>query len=256
MFAKVYRMLDKQTKQQLAVKIVEMRRAKRFGIDLSALLREARCLLALHHPNIIRYFTTCWDEYEDRDGDIVSDFCLVMELAPGGTLAKLVQNGAALSGERLQRMAAQLCSALHHMHAERRIVHRDLKPENVLLTEDGDAKICDLGLACTVASKAKLTYGTGSLAYMSPEKGGNKLYSFPDDMWALGCIFFELATMRTTHSMAPHGGLFSSLEQVPRMVEMVRAAHPRFAALVEQLLAKDPAARPTAKQALAMVVEQ
>ena len=67
----------------------------------------------------------------------------------------------------------------------------------------------------------------GATLYMSPEKGRSQPYDEKDDIFALGCILFELTTMTATHSVA-QAGLFNALDKVPEMVEAVRAAHPRF----------------------------
>jgi serine/threonine protein kinase len=104
-------------------------------------------------------------------------------------------------GINVAALVAQMCSALNHMHIDCRVMHRNLKPENMLLTEGGLVKICDLGLACTAQTEASMTRGAGTLTCMSPEKGRGKRYGFADDMWALGCIVSELATLVPTSTL-------------------------------------------------------
>ena len=87
---------------------------------------------------------------------------------------------------------------------------------------------------------------------MSPEKGRSQPYDEKDDIFALGCILFELTTMTTTHSVA-QAGLFNALDKVPEMVEAVRAAHPRFAEPVRAMLSEDPTARPSAADLCTML---
>jgi NIMA (never in mitosis gene a)-related kinase len=259
-YGKTYRMRHKVDGMLFAVKMVVIADVEGVGIDLEDMQKESQALTRLCHKNITRSWATCMYKWPDVDGDMVEEYCLVMELAEGGTLAQLIasRGGAPLPEARILALMQQLCAALQHMHEDDRVVlHRDLKPHNVLLSRPGErgaAKICDLGLACVVtsAASASLSKGKGTLTYMSPEKGRSERYGAKDDIWALGCILFELATLQQLGALAP-SGLFNALQKVPKMVEDVRAAHPRFAELVRAMLAEDPVARPTAKQALAML---
>ena len=88
-------------------------------------------------------------------------------------------------------MVAQVASALAYMH-RLRMQHRDVKPDNVLLDETGNTKLIDVGLACTLGSKSRVSTKAGGIVgsnlYTSPEKGGCKSYDCKDDVWALGCM--------------------------------------------------------------------
>ena len=88
-------------------------------------------------------------------------------------------------------MVGQVASALAYMH-RLRMQHRDVKPDTVLLDDKGHAKIIDVGLACTLGSKSRVSTKAGGIVgsnlYMSPEKGGGKSYDCKDDVWALGCM--------------------------------------------------------------------
>ncbi len=88
-------------------------------------------------------------------------------------------------------MVGQVASALAYMH-RLRMQHRDVKPDNVLLDGTGHAKLIDVGLACTLGSKSRVSTKAGGIVgsnlYMSPEKGGGKSYDCKDDVWALGCM--------------------------------------------------------------------
>ena len=159
-FGVTYRMKNKLDHALYAAKMVNLADAKDHGIDMVSMKREARALLSLNHKNIIRYFGSFLYEREVED-EPVREYCIVMELAPGGTLADLCQDLAKrevpLAEERVCEIAAQLCSALHHMHREVRMIHRDLKPRNVLLSASGQVKICDLGLSCMVMTGISLS---------------------------------------------------------------------------------------------------
>jgi uncharacterized membrane protein YgcG len=243
--AVTYRMRHKHHKQLRAIKMVSLDDAHDIGLNMHRVQKESMALLALQQRGIVRYDGAYLYETTDEDGDIVRFYCIAMEYAGGGSLAALIAKKEPLPEERVVAIALQLCAALHHMHAECRMLHRDLKPENVLLTEGGDVKICDLGLACAAQTKSSLTRGAGTGTYMSPEKGRGERYGFPDDIWALGCILAELATLVPTSSHSPLG-LFSALQKLPQVVAVVRAVHPRLAEPVRAMLCEDPTARPTA----------
>jgi hypothetical protein len=247
-FGKTYRMKAKTDGGLFAVKIVNIERAKNLNIKLEDMQRETHTMQALNHKNVIRYWATCLYEHEDEDRDLIREYCMVMELAPGGTLAQLIVKGEPLKEARVRKLTQQMASALHHLHVDDPVIlHRDLKPANVLLSAGGDVKICDLGLACIVVSVASMTRGAGTGVYSSEEKATGKHYGPADDIWALGCICFELVTLQLTAALSPVG-LWCAHDKVPGVVEAVRVAQPAFADAVRLMLTRDPAGRPSAQQ--------
>ena len=202
-------------------------------------------MLAITHQNVIRYFTTCMYEREVEE-EMKREYCIVMELASGGTLAQRIMEqtsaGKPFAAEVITRIGVQLCSALHHMHRDCKFIHRDLKPQNILLDARGNVKICDLGLATVVnntAASASLSK-KGTTEYMSPEKGNRRRYGEKDDMWAVGCILVELVRLVVTSSYSS-AGLWAVPNKVPEIVAAVASEHGgRFAEATRQLLAVDP----------------
>jgi serine/threonine protein kinase len=252
-FGATYRMRHKIDGGLFAVKMVVIVDVEGAGVDLEAMQRESQAMTRLCHTNIIRFWATCMWEHEVDDEE-VKEYCMVMELAPGGTLAALIAKKEPLPEKDIKKLLLQLCSALEHMHAVG-MLHRDLKPANILLSARGDAKICDLGLACVVLTGASsgLSKGTGTLAYMSPEKGTGKKYNEKDDIWALGCILFELVTLMTTGSLSP-AGLFNALQKIElEVVGAVDAVYPRFGDFVRAMLAPAAADRPSAADLVRML---
>ena len=244
-FGVTYRMLRKSDGRPVAAKAVNMDDAEGAGVNMAQVRGEGRALMALRHPNIIGFHEFCLWVHE-VDEDMVREWVVIMEYAPGGTLALRVASGEQLSEESVTKTGLQLCSALHHMHVECRMIHRDLKPENVLLSENGDVKICDLGLATIVQTGASMSKGKGTLTYLSPEKGRGERYGEKDDIWALGCIIFELVTGVPTSSLSP-AGLFNAQQKIEsEVVGAVEAIYPRFSAAVRAMLREDPAERPAA----------
>ena len=140
-FGAVYRMRHKLDGALYAVKCVNVERAAQLGVDVAGMRKEATLMLALNHPRIVRFFVSCVWERADMDGDTVQEYCLVMELVAGGTLAARIATGVALAPALLLKWALQLADALHYMHAERRTLHRGLKPHGASTT--GCRSHCD-----------------------------------------------------------------------------------------------------------------
>jgi serine/threonine protein kinase len=195
----VYRARDSKLGREVAIKILpavftaDTERRARFE-------REARLLASLNHPHIGAIYG-----FEDRDGIRA----LVLELVEGATLAARLRTGPIPIQEGLT-IARQIADALEAAH-EKGIVHRDLKPANIAITPDGVVKVLDFGLAKAgrAASAEDLTHtptvalsGThdglilGTGAYMSPEQARGKVVDKRTDIWAFGCVLYQMLTGR------------------------------------------------------------
>ena len=196
----VYRARDDRLNRDVALKVL----LPAFADDPDRLARfslEARVLAALNHPNIAQMHGL-----EEADGVRA----LVMELVDGPTLADRIGRGAIPIDEALP-IAKQIAEALEAAH-ERSIVHRDLKPANIKMRADGAVKVLDFGLAKLIdrgagilnplqessssASPVETEIGTilGSMAYMPPEQAQGKAVDRRADLWAFGCVLFEMLT--------------------------------------------------------------
>jgi eukaryotic-like serine/threonine-protein kinase len=194
----VYQAQDTKLGRDVAIKVLpaafvhDVERLARFQ-------REARMLAALNHPNIATIHGL-----EQSDGV----HYLVMELVPGQTLAERLGGGALkiLKIKEALKLGVQIAEALEAAH-ERGVIHRDLKPANVKVTPEGRVKVLDFGLAKAFAgdsgqdlsSAATLTaMGTeegmilGTPAYMSPEQARGKAVDKRTDIWAFGCVLYEM----------------------------------------------------------------
>ncbi len=208
-------------------------------------LREIKAVGSLNHPNIIQ-----GSDAGATDGI----HFLVMELVDGINLSDLVLRRGPLSIADSCELIAEAAIGLHHAH-ERGLVHRDLKPSNLMLTNSGCIKVLDFGLARLYEGSATVTELTssgqilGTVGYMAPEQAFAKYaVSLRTDLYSLGCTLYKLLTNRTPFSGKAYDTplkilLAHALEPVPPIRQYRPEVSPELAAIVDRLLAKDPADR-------------
>jgi NIMA (never in mitosis gene a)-related kinase len=171
---------------QLVAKEVRLANMKKEEKD--AAKHEISMLRSLSHPNITSYV----DHFEHK-----GSLFIVMEFANGGDLYTKVQSrrGVRFSEREVLHYFCQLTLALYHMH-EKRVLHRDLKSQNVFLTADGVVKLGDFGISTVLRNTYELKRTVcGTPYYFSPELCLSKPYNNKSDIWALGCILYELTTL-------------------------------------------------------------
>jgi Tol biopolymer transport system component len=191
----VYRARDTKLKREVAIKTLP----EEFSRDperLARFQREAEALAALNHPNIAHVYGL---------EESANTRCIVMELVEGETLQQRLTRGAIPVEETLQ-IAKQIAEALEAAH-ERGIIHRDLKPGNIKITTDGKVKVLDFGLAKAfdrepstpdLSQSPTLMSGSipgvilGTAAYMSPEQARGQATDRTSDIWAFGCVLYEM----------------------------------------------------------------
>ncbi|MGC1105010.1 MAG: serine/threonine-protein kinase [Candidatus Acidiferrales bacterium] len=194
----VYRARDTRLGRDVALKVLPEAFA-RDAERLARFRREAQVLASLNHPNIAAIYG-----FEDSG----ATHALVMELVEGPTLAERIKQGAIPIEEALP-IAKQICEALEYAH-DRGIVHRDLKPANIKISSNETVKVLDFGLAkalegdpasmdistsptiTRMATQAGIILGTA--AYMSPEQAKGKSVDRRTDIWAFGCVLYEMLT--------------------------------------------------------------
>ncbi|MCH8267337.1 MAG: serine/threonine-protein kinase [Acidobacteria bacterium] len=197
----VYRARDTKLRREVAIKVLPDAFAQN-PERLARFEREAHLLAALNHPNIATIHGL-----EESGGT----HYLIMEMVPGDTLAERIQHDGAVPIEEALGIATQIAEALEHAH-EKGVIHRDLKPANVKVTPDGKVKVLDFGLAKAFAGDAPGTDLSslptlsasvtregvilGTAAYMSPEQARGKEVDKRTDIWAFGCVLYELLTGR------------------------------------------------------------
>src|SRR5262245_14807174 len=208
--------------------------------------REMEILKDLRHPNIVHAFGgTC-------EGD---QWFYAMELIDGGTVGALVMDHGKMPWRQAIEISLQVCAALEYAHT-RGVIHRDLKPGNLLLTRAGKVKLGDFGLAL-VSAETRLTAAgktMGSLHYMAPEQiQGKPPLSNKTDLYALGCVMFELLCGRTPFTgEAMAEVLQQPIRQPPPRVSSFALDCPiQLESLVAELLQKDPDRRPVNAETVA-----
>jgi hypothetical protein len=185
--ASVYRATDRVLDRMVAVKVLDP------PYDQNPMLVErfrhaARAAASLSHPNIVAVFDS---------GSQAGVHYLVMEYVQGETLADTLRRQGVLASRRAAEVGRWVCEALAAAHA-RGLVHRDIKPANVLISQAGVVKVADFGIASAAATPTDPRIGGGILlgtaAYLSPEQAQGGPVDARSDVYALGCVLYELLT--------------------------------------------------------------
>ena len=196
------------------------------------LIREAQAAASLDHPNICQVFGI-----HEEDGETF----IAMAYIDGPSLAEKIKERPLPLDEALG-IAAQIAEGLYEAH-EHEVVHRDIKPQNILLTAKGQVKILDFGLA-SLTGRSKLTKtGTtlGTPAYMSPEQLEGKNVDRRADIWALGCVLYEMLTQKSPFEADYEQAIgYGILNEDPEPVTALRRGlPPKVDDLLAKALAKD-----------------
>lgn len=200
-------------------------------------VEEARMLAGLEHPNVVRVF------HARRHHGI---WYVVFEYLAGGSLQGLLDRAGPLAPEQALDLTSQAAAGLAYVHAQS-ILHRDIKPHNLLLSRDGNIKLCDFGLALDLRGPRRAqSLLVGTPAFLAPELWTGGVASTASDVFSLGVCLFHLLCGRL-----PFVG--STTEQ---LVQAQAELTPKFPAdlpppvvdVVASMLSKDPAARPTSQE--------
>ena len=262
----VYRARDTRLGREVAVKVMPAHLSE--NADARARFeREARVVSGLNHPNIC--------VLHDLGREAGTDY-LVMELVEGESLAQRIARGP-LPVAEVTRIGAEIADALDRAHRAG-IVHRDLKPSNVMLSRSG-AKLLDFGLAREgprAGALIRAVAGSGAMSqsptvatplttagsfvgtsqYMAPEQLEGREADERSDLWALGCVLYEMCTGRRAYEGATQASLISSImKDEPRpMVELAPLAPAGLDRIVRACLTKDPEQRWQSARDLALAL--
>ena len=239
----VYRAHDTKLRRAVAIKVLP----DFFAQDANRLARfeeEARALAALNHPHVGAIYGL------EESAGIVA---LVLELVEGPTLAERLAVGP-LTFDEVVWIARQLAEGLEAAH-ERGIVHRDLKPANIKITLDGNVKILDFGLAKTAGAPAGTPWASavavhrgatqigtvlGTVGYMSPEQARGQAVDKRTDIWAFGCVLFEMCAHQPPFAAATISDAQSAVIEREPDWKLLRAGTPaNLVRLLRRCLTKD-----------------
>jgi Tol biopolymer transport system component len=248
----VYEARDAKLGRDVAIKILP-RTVTSDPDRLARFEREARMLAALNHPNICAIYGL-----EEAEGIRF----LILERVDGRTLAERIQAsaiGGGLAIPEVLSIARQIVVALEAAH-DKGIVHRDLKPANIKITPDGVVKVLDFGLAKPTTADAADPYLTqsptvtfggtrdgvilGTAAYMSPEQARGKSIDKRTDIWAFGCVLYEMLTGRVPFAGETVSDMIGKiLEREPDWAALPSATPVPIRRLLLRCFAKDPKQR-------------
>ncbi len=240
----VFRGRDPRLEREVALKTIRLDAAtseSRRRELLELLRHEAVTIARLSHPNIVAVY----DMGDTRDSAFVA-----MELVDGVSLGEYLRMRGPLAPEELIPLGAQIAAGLALSH-EREVVHRDVKPGNVLLGRDNSVKVTDFGLAYVLSSVIDdSTELSGTPGYVPPEVLNERPYTQPGDLFGLGATLYEC--LAGFHPLAGNSLRDTILNTVAGRIrpleDSVPDLPPELGALIFELLATDPADRPTAAE--------
>jgi len=214
--------------------------------DLRETLNEVQVLQSLHHPFVIE-MQSCFLTSKHLN--------IVMPLADCGDLSSFIKNqkGCALAESEVLIMFTQICCALKHVH-DRKILHRDIKSANILLCTglrgNLEAKLADFGIARVLHGTMELaSTAVGTPYYMSPELCKNESYDCKSDVWALGCLLYEMCTQKNPFTGINFSGL--ALKILRGKYPPLPSSYSRnMSMLVSMMLEVEAHKRPTVSQIL------
>lgn len=239
--SEVHRGMDTRLSRDVAIKVLraDLARDPQFQLRFR---REAQNAAALNHPAIVAVYDT---------GETQSEFgplpYIVMEFVDGQTLREIVKTTGPLSQQRVIEVMADVCAALDFSHRHN-IIHRDVKPANIMITRNGAVKVMDFGIARALGEGQNVTQTAaviGTAQYLSPEQARGEQVDARSDVYAAGCVLFELLTGEPPFTGdTPVAVAYQHVREDPRRPSDVNPQiPPSLDAVVLKALSKNPANR-------------
>ena len=245
---------DMKLGRTVALKFLARRRLRQQGAPteftdwtVKRFEREGFAMARVNHPHVAHIYDT-----GEHDGELY----IVMEYIQGRSLTSHLKTGPTLTLERTVRWTREICEGLAAAHS-RKVLHHDIKPDNIMITNQGEVKIVDFGLA-SFADVTQSQTGVGTPLYKAPERWNDSPGSVRSDLYSVGCVLYEMLAGRP-----PFGSPQDDPMTVGRMHQDDSPAPPsahrpgvpdQLDSIVRILLAKDPAYRPRSAEAVAEVM--
>jgi NIMA (never in mitosis gene a)-related kinase len=245
-FGRVWRAKHRHDGHIVAIKEIDFGTMGRREKQL--LVNEVNVLRKLNNPHIVKYV----DRYVKREEKKIY---IIMEFCSGGDLQRLITSTRAhsqtIGEDQIWLTLSELALALNDCHGgDEKILHRDIKPANIFIDGGGHVKLGDFGLARNLTSEFARTM-VGTPFYMSPELVSGRGYDEKSDIWALGCVLYEMAVLRP-----PFNSILRSEEELKRNIttsipkKLPSIYSESLCACIFSMLDKEPAKRPSAAELL------
>jgi beta-lactam-binding protein with PASTA domain/predicted Ser/Thr protein kinase len=239
--SEVHRGLDTRLGRDVAVKVLraDLARDPQFQMRFR---REAQNAAALNHPAIVAVYDT---------GEVSADFgplpYIVMEYVDGQTLREIVKTTGPMTQQKVIEVMADVCAALDFSHRHQ-IIHRDVKPANIMINRAGAVKVMDFGIARALGEGQNVTQTAaviGTAQYLSPEQARGEAVDARSDVYASGCVLYELLTGEPPFTGdTPVAVAYQHVREDPRPPSEVNPGiPPALDAVVLKALSKNPANR-------------
>jgi len=239
--SEVHKGRDMRLSRDVAIKVLraDLARDPQFQLRFR---REAQNAAALNHPAIVAVYDT-----GETDSEFGSLPYIVMEFVDGQTLREIVKGTGPLTQQRVIEVMADVCAALDFSHRHG-IIHRDVKPANVMITHGGAVKVMDFGIARALGEGQNMTQTAaviGTAQYLSPEQARGEAVDARSDVYAAGCVLFELLTGEPPfQGDSPVAVAYQHVrEEVRRPSEVNQEVGPELDAVVLKAMSKNPANR-------------
>jgi serine/threonine protein kinase len=243
-FGVVHLVRDTKTGNEYALKMIECTD----DIELNRAMQEVLPVKDIKHESLVNYL----DVFVHNN--TTTKFCILMEYYENGDMLRMLEKRKAneeyYDEQEILLFMKQLTEGVHHLHSKG-LIHRDLKSQNIFVTNNSESLVIgDFGLV-TKLEKSFLSTVAGTLRYMAPEVLSNKKYEFSADVWSLGCIFYELISLRLDRNMYMDALSLENFEigLIEEIVDQLGYSKD-LAQLMVHMLEKEPKSRITTEHLL------
>lgn len=242
-FGDVFLVKKLKTNENLVMKVVDVRFLDQKQKDKA--MNEVALMKKFRHPYIVEYKESFLDD---------NKLCIIMAFCDGGDLHATIeenkQQNTYIPEQKILKWLVQILLGLRAIHNSK-CLHRDIKPQNLLLDKDGRLRIADFGVSKRLDSTmAQARSMIGTPYYFSPELAQGTPYAWASDMWAIGCLLYELAALYPPFHKATNMAELISLIRNMRIPTLPKFYSLEFQALVTRLLTRDPEKRATCEALL------